>query len=54
MTKGDDVKQAQRALGVVVDGVFGPVTDLAVRKFQEQKGLFIDGKVGPATRSALI
>lgn len=54
MMKGDDVKQVQRALGVMVDGVFGPVTDLAVRKFQEHEGLFIDGKVGPATRSALI
>jgi len=56
--QGDDVKSVQEALanagfGVSVDGVFGPISDAAVKLFQKQKGLTIDGVVGPATRAAL-
>ncbi len=55
---GDAVRQAQRALRrtlnpVVVDGVFGPATEAAVRAFQEAAGLVVDGVVGPATWRAL-
>src|SRR3954454_12158080 len=39
---------------VVVDGNFGPLTEAAVRAFQQQKGLAVDGIVGPLTWSALI
>src|SRR5690348_14956934 len=39
---------------LTVDGIFGPVTDAAVRAFQQQKGLAVDGIVGPVTWSALI
>ena len=60
--KGDQdhpVKTLQyllRARGhtVTVDGIFGPMTEAAVRSFQQQKGLAVDGIVGPNTWSALI
>jgi peptidoglycan hydrolase-like protein with peptidoglycan-binding domain len=39
---------------VVVDGIFGPKTDAAVRAFQGEKNLAVDGIVGPRTWSALI
>jgi peptidoglycan hydrolase-like protein with peptidoglycan-binding domain len=58
--KGDAVKRAQRALhrtpdlSVVVDGVFGPATQKAVKFFQESSPpLAVDGIVGPATWAAL-
>ena len=40
--------------GVTVDGVFGPVTEAAVRAFQTSKALSVDGIVGPQTWAALI
>ncbi|MFI1994488.1 peptidoglycan-binding protein [Actinoplanes sp. NPDC020271] len=39
---------------VVVDGLFGPKTDAAVRSFQSEKGLSVDGIVGPRTWGALV
>jgi peptidoglycan hydrolase-like protein with peptidoglycan-binding domain len=53
------VRQLQRALrnGAYapgpVDGVYGPVTEGAVRRFQQAHGLTIDGIVGPQTGAAL-
>jgi peptidoglycan hydrolase-like protein with peptidoglycan-binding domain len=56
---GGAVRRVQRALrrtpnlGVVVDGSFGPITDQAVREFQDGAGLQVDGIVGPLTWAAL-
>jgi resuscitation-promoting factor RpfB len=52
--RGEAVKRLQTALGVTpVDGVFGAVTERAVKDFQRSKGLVADGVVGPLTREAL-
>ena len=51
--KGDSIKILQRALGLIDDGVFGQLTEEAVRSFQRSKGLFPDGIVGQKTWDAL-
>lgn len=38
---------------LLIDGKFGPKTDLALRSFQAVHGLIVDGKCGAATRAAL-
>lgn len=51
--KGAAVKRLQYALGIDVDGKFGPATDKAVREFQQRHGLPVDGIVGQRTWAAL-
>ncbi len=51
---GNAVKAAQTELHSPVGGDFGPITDAAVRKFQQDHGLTVDGEVGPQTWQALV
>jgi peptidoglycan hydrolase-like protein with peptidoglycan-binding domain len=57
--QGEDIRRIQRRLlrlgfgPLDVDGIFGPDTDAAVRRFQAARGLDVDGIVGPRTREAL-
>jgi peptidoglycan hydrolase-like protein with peptidoglycan-binding domain len=56
---GDAVRWLQRALrrtpnlGLVVDGIFGPALNTAVKEFQQGASLVVDGIVGPLTWAAL-
>ena len=59
--RGDDVKKLQEVLSKfsdiypdgTVSGIFGPLTEAAVRKFQEKEGLAPIGIVGPKTAAKL-
>jgi hypothetical protein len=51
--RGPSVRLLQRRLGIAADGIFGPGTQAAVKRFQRSHGLTADGIVGPATWSAL-
>ena len=51
--KGEMVKQIQLALHLLPDGIFGKITEEAVRAFQSENGLKVDGIVGPATLAKL-
>lgn len=48
-SKGSDVKVLQQKLNLVADGVFGPLTEEAVKEFQKNNGLTADGIVGKNT-----
>lgn len=61
---GPEVRQLQsdlRALGITTDsnrelgvnGDYGPATEQAVRRFQEQRGLAVTGRAGPETLTAI-
>jgi hypothetical protein len=51
--RGELVEQVQAAVGVPADGIFGPATEGAVRRWQATRGLVADGIVGPATWAVL-
>ena len=58
-SRGPAVVNLQRLLtmhgiAVATDGVFGPLTEAAVRRFQASAGLVVDGIVGAHTWAALI
>ena len=48
-SRGEGVKKIQRALHLYPDGIFGPLTEEAVRAFQAENGLKVDGVVGDNT-----
>jgi peptidoglycan hydrolase-like protein with peptidoglycan-binding domain len=50
---GRQVELLQQALGIPVDGIFGPETEAAVQHFQAGHDLAVDGIVGPLTSAAL-
>lgn len=58
-SSGPDVREVQQRLQFLgyfrgdVDGVFGPVTETAVKNFQKDNGLEPDGIVGPQTYDRL-
>ena len=47
------MRSLQRVVGVPADGVFGPGTEAAVKRWQARHGLASDGIVGPQTRRAM-
>ena len=47
------VAELQKALGIPVDGDFGPKTKKALAAWQQSHGLAADGVAGPQTRAAL-
>jgi len=64
-SRGDAVKGVQEEFqfrnlsgdpnqGLQIDGIFGPLTDQAVRGFQDALGIGVDGIVGPLTWRALV
>lgn len=65
MTKGTNVRQVQNALAALyfypdkgaknngIDGVYGPKTANAVKRFQLMHGLSADGIYGPKTKAKL-
>ena len=53
-SRGETVKQIQKALHLMPDGIYGAQTEEAVKAFQCNNGLKVDGIVGPATLMKLI
>lgn len=53
-SRGEMVRQIQKALHLYPDGIFGPLTEERVKQFQKEHGLTVDGIVGTATLALLI
>lgn len=52
--RGKDVETLQKILNLYVDGIFGSLTEEAVKEFQKQHGLYPDGIVGEKTWKILL
>lgn len=52
-SRGDDVKRLQSALNLIADGIFGPLTEEAVKDYQIHHNLTVDGIVGNKTWNSL-
>ena len=48
-SRGVEVESLQKALHLQMDGIFGPLTEEAVKEFQKANGLKADGIVGDQT-----
>lgn len=48
-SRGNEVRALQRALHLLEDGIFGPLTEERVKEFQKENGLAADGIVGDKT-----
>jgi N-acetylmuramoyl-L-alanine amidase len=53
-SRGEAVRQVQKALHLLPDGIYGYETERAVRQFQMEHRLTVDGMVGPATLAKLL
>lgn len=53
-SRGEKVKELQTLLHLQVDGIFGPLTEEAVKQFQRDNGLVADGIVGQKTWEKLL
>ena len=53
-SRGPVVAEVQEKLGLTADGIFGPGTARAVKKWQSKNGLGADGIVGPKTLGKLL
>ena len=51
--EANQVEDVQRKLGITADGVMGPQTKRAIKRFQRRRGLTVDGVIGPQTLRAL-
>lgn len=52
-SRGPDVADLQRFLCITADGIFGPITEKHVIRFQNSRQLRPDGIVGPMTWAAI-
>lgn len=52
-SRGNEVKALQEKLNLKADGIFGPLTEEAVKDFQRSNGLEVDGIAGADTLSKL-
>lgn len=53
-SRGADVSFLQRWLGIEDDGIFGPNTEQAVKRYQRMRGIRVDGIVGEQTWGHLL
>lgn len=52
--KGDDVKLAQKVIGVTADGAFGPATQTALRRWQSAQKIAVTGALDTRTWERMV
>jgi lysozyme family protein len=52
-SRGPWVEKLQKALGITVDGIFGPATEAALKRYQQAEDLPVDGVAGKMIYRAL-